>query len=118
MLSRERQRAGKHARLHSRNMPTSASRRRRHGTQSVINALFRTSSVWLRLRRARLKHDLRVAGRALLLSTAKREPLMPAARLGHANLGLGVGLRTVHFSHILEHQPKVDWFEIISENFM
>lgn len=39
-------------------------------------------------------------------------------RLGHDNLGLGVGLRTVHFSHILEHQPEVDWFEIISENFM
>lgn len=39
-------------------------------------------------------------------------------RLGHANLGLGVGLRTVHFHHILQHQPVVDWFEIISENFM
>ncbi|WP_339736051.1 DUF692 domain-containing protein [uncultured Gimesia sp.] len=39
-------------------------------------------------------------------------------RLGHDNLGLGVGLRTVHFSHILEQQPEVDWFEIISENFM
>lgn len=39
-------------------------------------------------------------------------------RLGHDNLGLGVGLRTVHFAHILEHEPEVDWFEIISENFM
>jgi len=39
-------------------------------------------------------------------------------RLGHANLGLGVGLRTVHFSHILKQQPAVDWFEVISENFM
>jgi uncharacterized protein (UPF0276 family) len=39
-------------------------------------------------------------------------------RLGHPNLGLGVGLRTVHFAHILQHQPDVDWFEIISENFM
>ncbi|MCA9004574.1 MAG: DUF692 domain-containing protein [Planctomycetaceae bacterium] len=43
---------------------------------------------------------------------------MRKPRLGHENLGLGVGLRTVHFSHILEHQPDVDWFEIISENFM
>lgn len=43
---------------------------------------------------------------------------MPPPRLGHENLGLGVGLRTVHFSHILEHEPEVDWFEIISENFM
>lgn len=39
-------------------------------------------------------------------------------RLGHPNLGLGVGLRTVHFPYILEHHPPVDWFEIISENFM
>ncbi len=34
------------------------------------------------------------------------------------NLGLGLGLRSVHFNHILEHNPPVDWFEIISENFM
>ncbi len=39
-------------------------------------------------------------------------------RLGHPNLGLGVGLRTVHFNHILKNNPAVDWFEIISENFM
>jgi len=39
-------------------------------------------------------------------------------RLGIANLGLGVGLRSVHFSHILQHWPAVDWFEIISENFI
>jgi len=39
-------------------------------------------------------------------------------RLGHENLGLGVGLRTVHFPYILEHHPPVDWFEIISENFI
>lgn len=33
-------------------------------------------------------------------------------------LGIGVGLRTVHFGHVLSQQPAVDWFEIISENFM
>ena len=43
---------------------------------------------------------------------------MNPPRLGHPNLGLGVGLRTVHFEHILRHQPRVEWFEIISENFM
>ena len=43
---------------------------------------------------------------------------MPAKRLDHPHLGLGLGLRTVHFDHILEHHPAVDWFEIISENFM
>jgi uncharacterized protein len=35
-----------------------------------------------------------------------------------AHLGFGVGLRSVHFSHILHHWPAVDWFEIISENFL
>lgn len=34
------------------------------------------------------------------------------------NLGLGLGLRVQHFDHILNNQPEVDWFEIISENFM
>ncbi|MGH7194162.1 MAG: MNIO family bufferin maturase, partial [Candidatus Saccharimonadales bacterium] len=37
---------------------------------------------------------------------------------GYENLGLGVGLRTAHFNYILEEQPAVDWFEIISENFI
>lgn len=43
---------------------------------------------------------------------------MPSPRFGFPNLGLGIGLRTVHFNYILENQPEVDWFEIISENFM
>lgn len=34
------------------------------------------------------------------------------------NLGLGVGLRAAHFGYLLEHRPAVDWFEIISENFI
>ncbi len=33
-------------------------------------------------------------------------------------LGYGVGLRTPHYAHVLEHRPAVDWFEVISENFM
>jgi uncharacterized protein (UPF0276 family) len=39
-------------------------------------------------------------------------------RLGNPDLGLGVGLRTVHFNHILSQWPAVDWFEVISENFL
>jgi uncharacterized protein len=39
-------------------------------------------------------------------------------RLGLPNLGLGVGLRNQHFSYLMTHEPRVDWFEIISENFM
>ena len=42
---------------------------------------------------------------------------MPIDR-GHYQLGLGVGLRNVHFDHILRELPAVDWFEAISENFM
>jgi len=34
------------------------------------------------------------------------------------HLGFGVGLRSVHFAHILRHWPAVDWFEVISENFI
>jgi uncharacterized protein (UPF0276 family) len=34
------------------------------------------------------------------------------------SLGLGLGLRSQHFKYILEHNPDVAWFEIISENFM
>ena len=33
-------------------------------------------------------------------------------------LGFGLGLRPAHYDHIFEHWPAVDWFEIISENFM
>jgi uncharacterized protein (UPF0276 family) len=33
-------------------------------------------------------------------------------------LGCGVGLRREHYAHVLEHWPAVDWFEVISENFM
>lgn len=36
----------------------------------------------------------------------------------HPHLGFGLGLRAKHYPYIFEHQPKVDWFEIISENFM
>jgi uncharacterized protein len=34
------------------------------------------------------------------------------------DLGIGVGLRTVHFGTILGQHPNVDWFEVLSENFM
>lgn len=34
------------------------------------------------------------------------------------NLGHGLGLRAPHIDHILETKPNVDWFEIVSENYM
>lgn len=33
-------------------------------------------------------------------------------------LGFGLGLRSTHFEDIIQTQPNVDWFEIISENYM
>lgn len=33
-------------------------------------------------------------------------------------LGIGIGLRPVHYVEIFEQKPEIDWFEIISENFM
>lgn len=40
------------------------------------------------------------------------------ARLGLPDLGIGVGLRVPHYAHILKERPHVDFFEVISENFM
>ena len=35
-----------------------------------------------------------------------------------ASLGMGLGLRTEHYHHILEQLPAVDWFEILTENYL
>ena len=37
---------------------------------------------------------------------------------GFTEYGVGIGLRIPHYNHIFERKPVVDWFEIISENFM
>jgi uncharacterized protein (UPF0276 family) len=39
-------------------------------------------------------------------------------RFGLPDLGVGVGLRTVHYGHILSKEPEVDFFEAITENFL
>ena len=47
------------------------------------------------------------------------EPTVTANRFnGFTEHGVGIGLRIPHYRHILERKPVVDWFEIISENFM
>ena len=44
---------------------------------------------------------------------------MPANRFnGFTEYGVGIGLRIPHYRHILTEKPVVDWFEIISENYM
>lgn len=34
------------------------------------------------------------------------------------NLGFGLGLRTAHYETILKDKPPVDWFEVITENYL
>jgi uncharacterized protein (UPF0276 family) len=41
-----------------------------------------------------------------------------APRLGHPNLGFGVGLRSGHFAYLEASEPGVDWFEVIPENVL
>lgn len=41
----------------------------------------------------------------------KKPPSIP-------NLGIGIGLRIPHYEDIFTKKPDIDWFEIISENFM
>lgn len=47
-----------------------------------------------------------------------RSPEPGPSRFGLPDLGIGVGLRVPHYAHVFEHKPHMDWFEIISENFM
>ncbi len=35
-----------------------------------------------------------------------------------APLGFGLGLRTDHYHEIIDNKPDIDWFEILSENYM
>lgn len=35
-----------------------------------------------------------------------------------STLGFGLGLRTAHYEAILDTKPALDWFEVISENYM
>lgn len=45
-------------------------------------------------------------------------PKPPARSAATPHLGFGVGLRHAHFADILRTWPPIDWFEIISENFL
>ena len=38
--------------------------------------------------------------------------------LNWPRLGFGVGLRAEHYHHVLTARPPVDWFEVITENFL
>ncbi len=42
---------------------------------------------------------------------------MPVAA-PHPSLGFGLGLRPTHYTEILDGRPAVDWFEVITENYL
>lgn len=39
-------------------------------------------------------------------------------KLKRPNLGFGLGLRTDHYETILSEKPAIDWFEILTENYL
>ena len=57
-----------------------------------------------------MRHDIVVA--------AKQICTLDHFGKGRLELGIGIGLRVPHYEHIFANKPTVDWFEIISENYM
>lgn len=53
-----------------------------------------------------------------MIETAPRLPRTSAPSAKPRYLGFGLGLRPQHYTDILEGSPAVDWFEVISENYM
>lgn len=51
-----------------------------------------------------------------IASAAAALPTRPK-HLRVTDLGCGVGLRVPHYRHVLDHRPKMGFFEVISENF-
>lgn len=43
---------------------------------------------------------------------------MPQQTADMPRLGFGLGLRQPHYEQVLAERPAIDWFEVISENFM
>jgi len=44
--------------------------------------------------------------------------MSPTRSKSYPYLGFGLGLRIPHYQAILDNEPAVDWFEILSENYM
>ena len=57
---------------------------------------------------------MNVASTNLAASRAER----PLAAAKPAFLGFGLGLRQQHYDEILNGHPPIDWFEVITENYM
>lgn len=66
----------------------------------------------------KLSHGLFLAHGSFLKVILKANMQKGKNCFGLPQLGFGLGLRTPHYRYILEQKPQVDWFEVISENFM
>ena len=44
--------------------------------------------------------------------------MTPSPILKYPNLGFGLGLRVDHYQTVLDTRPAVDWFEVITENYL
>lgn len=62
----------------------------------------------------KLAHKHYTEGSSLLSNS----PSFVCENLPKHFLGFGLGLRSEHFQTVLESKPALDWFEVISENFM
>ncbi|MGQ0716930.1 MAG: multinuclear nonheme iron-dependent oxidase [Pseudonocardiales bacterium] len=61
------------------------------------------------------------AGGGRILQPAVAASMTPggrSGRLGLPALGFGVGLRAPHYGYVLDQYPEVDWFEVLSENYL
>jgi uncharacterized protein (UPF0276 family) len=55
---------------------------------------------------------------ALLVSTPAQMQSGGRAMSERRTLGFGLGLRTAYYEQILAERPVIDWFEILSENYL
>ena len=46
------------------------------------------------------------------------QEFQPKQRFDLPALGVGIGLRTQHYGRVLSEKPAIDWFEVITENFL
>jgi uncharacterized protein len=64
---------------------------------------------------------MNIAGKADMAAAPARQRVSGALRDAQpkpAFLGFGLGLRAQHYDEILNTSPAIDWFEVISENYM
>src|SRR5579872_6018869 len=52
------------------------------------------------------------------ICTGRPQPAYWPMTSVHPSLGFGLGLRVDHYEAILADRPPVDWFEVLTENYL